>query len=65
MKPGRWESAWKEIYDYCIGCGMCAVECPSAVDIPKLMLEAKVRYAGPNGLGSIRSFPAEADQPAG
>ena len=30
--------------DYCIVCGMCAVECPSNVNIPKLMLEAKSRY---------------------
>ena len=30
--------------DYCIECGMCAVECPSNVNIPKLMLEAKSKY---------------------
>lgn len=34
----------KAVTDYCIECGMCAVECPSAVNIPKLMLEAKTRY---------------------
>ncbi len=34
----------KRVTDYCIGCGMCAVECPSKVDIPKLVLEAKSRY---------------------
>ncbi len=34
----------KLITDYCIECGMCAVECPSNVNIPKLMLEAKARY---------------------
>lgn len=34
----------KQVIDYCIGCGMCAVECPSAVNIPKLALEAKSRY---------------------
>ena len=37
-------AATKAVTDYCIECGMCAVECPSAVDIPKLMLEAKSRY---------------------
>ena len=30
--------------DYCIVCGMCAVECPSNVNIPKLMLEARAKY---------------------
>jgi FAD/FMN-containing dehydrogenase/Fe-S oxidoreductase len=36
--------AFKTVVDYCIVCGMCAVECPSAVDIPRLILEAKSRY---------------------
>ena len=36
--------ATKTVTDYCIGCGMCAVECPSRVDIPKLVLEAKSKY---------------------
>jgi len=58
---GQWERAWKEVYDYCIGCGMCAVECPSAVDIPKLMYEAKVRYAAYNGLDLPGLFLSEAD----
>ncbi|MCE5273400.1 FAD-binding protein [bacterium] len=58
---GQWERAWKEVYDYCIGCGMCAVECPSAVDIPKLMYEAKVRYAAHNGLDLPGLFLSEAD----
>jgi FAD/FMN-containing dehydrogenase/Fe-S oxidoreductase len=37
-------AAVKQVTDYCIVCGMCAVECPSNVNIPKLMLEAKSRY---------------------
>jgi FAD/FMN-containing dehydrogenase/Fe-S oxidoreductase len=36
--------AAKLVEDYCIVCGMCAVECPSNVNIPKLMLEAKSKY---------------------
>jgi FAD/FMN-containing dehydrogenase/Fe-S oxidoreductase len=38
------QAAVREIEDYCIECGMCHVECPSNVNIPKLMLEAKSRY---------------------
>lgn len=37
-------AAMKAVTDYCIVCGMCAVECPSGVNIPKLMLEAKSKY---------------------
>jgi FAD/FMN-containing dehydrogenase/Fe-S oxidoreductase len=37
-------AAAKKVTDYCIACGMCAVECPSRVNIPKLMLEAKSSY---------------------
>ncbi len=38
------EAAMKSVTDWCIECGMCAVECPSNVNIPKLMLEAKSKY---------------------
>ncbi len=38
------EAAMKSVTDWCIECGMCAVECPSNVNIPKLMLEAKAKY---------------------
>ncbi|MBN2290652.1 MAG: FAD-binding protein [Candidatus Glassbacteria bacterium] len=58
---GEFSRALKEVYDYCIGCGMCAVECPSGVDIPRLMMEAKVRYAGKYGLGPGELLLSEAD----
>ena len=38
------KAAARTVTDYCIVCGMCAVECPSNVNIPKLMLEAKTKY---------------------
>ena len=34
----------RAVLDYCIGCGMCATECPSGVNIPKLVIEAKARH---------------------
>ncbi|RJO71527.1 MAG: FAD-binding oxidoreductase [Myxococcales bacterium] len=35
----------RRVADYCFNCKMCHLECPSHVDIPKLMLEAKARQA--------------------
>lgn len=32
------------ILDYCLGCRQCALECPSAVNIPRLVAEAKARH---------------------
>lgn len=40
----------REIADLCVNCKMCAVECPSHVPIPKLMLEAKAQFVNENGL---------------
>jgi FAD/FMN-containing dehydrogenase/Fe-S oxidoreductase len=40
----------KEVADLCVNCHMCRLECPSTVDIPKLMLEAKASYVATNGL---------------
>ena len=42
--------AIKEIADLCVHCHMCRLECPSSVDIPQLMLEAKATYVAANGL---------------
>jgi len=36
--------------DLCINCKACLVDCPSAVDIPKMMSVARARYARRRGL---------------
>ncbi len=40
----------KEVADLCVNCHQCRIECPAAVDIPKLMVEAKAQYVSINGL---------------
>ncbi len=41
---------FKEAADLCFNCHQCRIECPAAVDIPKLMIEAKAAYVATNGL---------------
>lgn len=41
---------FREVANYCVNCKMCKVECPSSVDISKLMLEAKVANVAEEGL---------------
>jgi len=41
---------FREIADLCVNCKMCALECPSQVAIPKLMLEAKSQNVNERGL---------------
>jgi Fe-S oxidoreductase/FAD/FMN-containing dehydrogenase len=40
----------KSIADLCVNCHQCRLECPAAVDIPKLMVECKSQYVASNGL---------------
>jgi len=49
-------SAWKDVLDTCIGCRMCSFECPSQVDIGRVMMEAKALYA--RRVGRIRAEKA-------
>ena len=46
------ESGVRAIADLCVNCHQCRLECPAAVDIPKLMIEAKAQYVASNGLGT-------------
>jgi len=41
---------FKEILDMCINCKACSVQCPSGVDISKLVFEARTEYARRKGL---------------
>ena len=40
---------FKQILSYCINCKMCSVQCPSGVDISKLVIEARAEYAKRGG----------------
>lgn len=41
---------FKRTVDLCVNCRMCAIECPSLVNIPKLMIEARAEYVKKHGL---------------
>jgi FAD/FMN-containing dehydrogenase/Fe-S oxidoreductase len=40
----------RAVADLCVNCKMCAIECPSHVDVPRLMLEAKAANVAEHGL---------------
>jgi len=44
------KSVLKAVADLCVNCHQCRLECPTNVDIPKLMLEAKADFVSTNGL---------------
>lgn len=56
LMTGRLDLAWfegdelKRVADLCVHCHQCRLECPAAVDIPKLMVECKAQYVLTNGL---------------
>jgi FAD/FMN-containing dehydrogenase/Fe-S oxidoreductase len=50
------------IYRYCIQCKMCLVDCPSNVDVGKIMAEARARYAAVKGLPKGYRYFAEIDR---
>ncbi|MDA1213926.1 MAG: FAD-binding protein, partial [Planctomycetota bacterium] len=41
---------FKRLADLCFNCKQCVKECPSNVDIPHLMIEAKAEHVSANGL---------------
>lgn len=46
----RNSAEFREIVGMCINCKMCSVECPSGVDISKLLMEARAEIAEQQGL---------------
>src|SRR5205085_5114970 len=42
--------AVREVADLCVNCKMCAIECPSRVQIPRMMLQAKAANVARHGL---------------
>jgi FAD/FMN-containing dehydrogenase/Fe-S oxidoreductase len=44
------EADVRAVADLCVNCKMCATECPSHVNVPRLMLEAKAAHVARHGL---------------
>ena len=49
------------VAEQCVLCGSCRVDCPSKVDVPKLMFEAKARVAADGGPKPWRRLFARLD----
>ncbi len=43
---GNHQRAILKVMQLCLGCGNCSIECPSGVDIPNLVIEAKANFIG-------------------
>ncbi len=50
------------IYKYCIQCKMCLIDCPSNVDVGKIIAEARARYATAHGLPKGYKYFADIDK---
>jgi len=54
IDPRLWGSEeFKKNSDLCIHCTLCKTECPSAVDVSSLMLEAKAAYVQLHGIPPV------------
>ena len=54
----RRDPAYRAVADLCVNCKGCHVECPLAINIPKLMLEAKAYYVRHQGMRRVESVLA-------
>ena len=52
----------KTVADYCIQCHLCRLDCPSEVDIPKIVFESKCAYAAAHGLSLSDRFFSHLDR---
>jgi len=43
----------ERVFELCFNCKQCELECPSNVDIPQLMLEAKAAHVAAHGLSRV------------
>lgn len=53
------ESFKRAVFDFCIQCKLCTIECPTHVDTPKLIMEMRAEYirrAGVSGVKRASSF---------
>jgi len=55
----------ERVADHCLLCGSCKLECPSKVDVPKLMFEAKARLAAEGHRTLWRTLFARLDAASG
>jgi len=52
LEEKDFESAeFKKLLDLCVNCKACSLQCPSGVDISKIMVAARAEYAKRKGLG--------------
>ena len=50
-KPNRFDSEeLKEVFDLCLSCKACVIECPSSVDVASLKAEFQYQYQKENGV---------------
>ena len=52
----------RPVVSACVNCKMCRDECPSRVDVPRLMIEAKARRHAEHGLDRVSWVLARADR---
>lgn len=57
----KWDEAMRNVVDHCIGCRMCEVECPSGVNMARLMAEAKAQFARRCGLRWVETVLSQGE----
>ncbi len=60
-KDLRADIAYKMLTDLCLGCKSCHMECPSGVNVPKLVAEARAYYVRQRGLERVECVLANGE----